>query len=328
MHLNRRTLLSLTAAAIAAPGSTPAFAAPAPLQDGPPNEPKPVLQNIPKGRIETLPHLDPANQAEPRIRIWLPHGYDQSLARHQTLYMLDGQYVFEGDSEGMNSATDKRVAWLMASETIAPTLIIAIDNLGDERFLQYMPQAIYDRAERDEALKGLRATVDRERNRLGGKPLVSNDFVRFLETRLKPYVDAHYRTAPDRNHTAIFGASQAGVMAGAIFVEAQKSFGRAGCMSPNWAIYDERFLNHEALPGLWGKYFAQLGAANGRRIWLDHGSKMMDAGMLPHQKAIAGALTHLGWERGCNLQTRIYDTGHAFAQTAVQLDDMLAWLLG
>lgn len=43
----------------------------------------------------------------------------------------------------------------------------------------------------------------------------------------------------------------AGVMAGAIFVEAQHVFGRAACMSPNWAIYDERFLDYEQLLSLW-----------------------------------------------------------------------------
>ena len=47
--------------------------------------------------------------------------------------------------------------------------------------------------------------------------LVSDEFVRFLEVELKPFVDANYRTSGNRLDTAIFGASMAGVMAGAIF---------------------------------------------------------------------------------------------------------------
>jgi hypothetical protein len=48
----------------------------------------------------------------------------------------------------------------------------------------------------------------------------------------------------------------------------------------------------------------------------------------PHQINIAERLIELGWERGCNLQTRVYEgAGHAFAQTAVQMDEVLAWLL-
>ena len=82
----------------------------------------------------------------------------------------------------------------------------------------------------------------------------------------------------------------AGVMAGAIFVEAQQAFGRAACMSPNWPIYDKRMIDHPQLLSLWPAYFAQLGAPAGRKLWLDHGTKMMDAGMAPHQIMIARRL--------------------------------------
>jgi len=236
--------------------------------------------------------------------------------------MLDGQYAFAGDSDGTNFAADRRVAQLMAAGSIPPTLIVAIDNLGDGRFLQYMPQAIYDRAD-----SGVRSTVDREIARVGATSLVSAPFIRFLRTELRPHIDARYRTSRNRLDHAIFGASMAGVMAGAIFVEAQDAFGLAACMSPNWPIYDKRMLDHSGLASTWSSYFSQLGGPDGRRLWLDHGTEAMDAGMAPHQSAIARGLIELGWRRGCNLQTRVYQAGHAFAQSAVQMDEVLAWLL-
>ena len=198
----------------------------------------------------------------------------------------------------------------------------AIDNLEDNRFLQYMPQTIYDRSDRN-----VRAVIEREIQRVGATSLVSAQFIQFVATQLKPFVDTHYRTSAGPLDTAIFGASMAGVMAGAIFVEAQHSFGRGACMSPNWPIYNVRMIDHPNLPSLWATYFAQLGSPAGRRLWLDHGRKMMDAGMAPHQSAIVKRLTELGWRRGCNLQTRVYDAGHAYAETATQMDEMLAWLL-
>lgn len=301
MVIDRRMFLSLAAAATTAP----AFA----------------LDDAPLGRIETLGKFGPDDLAEPRIRVWLPPGYAESGRSYRTLYMLDRQFVFAGDSEGMNFAADRRVGRLMAAGSIEPTLIVAIDNLGNDRFLQYMPQTIYDRAE-----SGVRAVIEREIHRVGKTSLVSAQFIRFLETQLKPFIDAHYRTAPDRLDTAIFGASMAGVMSGAIFVEAQKTFGRGACMSPNWAIYDKRFIDHPQLPSVWSAYFAQLGKPEGRRLWLDHGTKMMDAGMVPYQSAIAESLTDLGWRRDRNLQARVYQAGHAFAQTATQMDEVLTWL--
>jgi hypothetical protein len=303
--IGRRTFVTLAAAAAAAPVFA-ALAAP----------------GAPKGRIETLGPFGSADHPEPRVRIWLPPGYEDGARAYRTLYMLDGQFVFERDSEGTNFAADRRVARLAAAGRVQPALIVAIDSLEAtaDRFRQYMPQTIYDQAE-----GGLRAALDRE---LAGRPLVSAQFLRFLTTELKPFVDAHYRTLAGRRHTAIAGASMAGPMAAAAFVEGQRAFGRAACISPQWPIYDERFIEHPQLLSIWPRYFARLGAPAGRRLWMDHGTRMMDAGMAPHQIGIARRLAQLGWRRGRDLEARVYwGAGHAFAQTAVQMDELLAWLL-
>lgn len=301
--ITRRTFVALASAAVAAPS---------------------LGKEAPQGRIETLGKFDASDKAEPRVRVWLPPSYDSNRPAHRALYMLDGQYAFAGDSDGMNFAADRRVARLTASSRIKPTIIVAIDNLEDDRFLQYMPQTIYDRSDGD-----LRASIERETGRTGmGKRLVSAQFIQYLTTRLKPYIDAHYRTSPDRLDTAIFGASMAGLMSGAIFVEAQQAFGLGACMSPNWPIYDVSMTDHPQLLSIWPAYFAQLGAPRGRKLWLDHGTKMMDAGMAPHQAGIARQLAKLGWSPSRNLKTRVYEgAGHAFADTAVQMDDVLTWLL-
>jgi hypothetical protein len=290
--------------AAAAAASAPAFAA----------------LGAPQGRIEELGPLGSGDHPEPRVRVWLPPGYEDRARAYRTLYMLDGQYVFAGDAEGANFAADRRVARLAAAGRIQPALIVAIDNLENDRFYQYMPQTIYDQSE-----GGLRAALDRE---LAGRPLVSAQFLRFLTTRLKPFIDVRYRTLAGRRDTAIVGASMAGVMAGAAFVEGQQTFGRAACISPQWPIYDERMIEHPQLLSIWPRYFARLGAPAGRRLWLDHGTRMIDAGMAPHQIGIARRLAALGWRRARDLQTRVYHgAGHAFAQTAVQMDELLAWLL-
>lgn len=259
-YITRRTFVASLSATVAAPPLGSRVASP--------------------GRIETLSKFDPFDRHEPRVRIWLPPAYENAKRSYPTLYMLDGQFAFSSDSDGVNFAADRRIARLAAARSIRPTLIVAIDNLEDKRFLQYMPQAIYDRAE-----IGVRQGVDREIARTGGQPLVSTEFLRYLTTRLKPLVDSRYQTAADRLDTAIFGASMAGVMAGAIFVEGQELFGRAACMSPNWPIYDQRMIDHPNLPALWADYFAQLGKPADRRLWLDHGTKNDGRG---HEAASSG----------------------------------------
>jgi hypothetical protein len=276
----------------------------------------------PRGRIETLGPVHPADSPGLRVRVWLPPGYENGARSYRTLYMLDGQFVFAGDSHGQNFGTDLRVARLAAARRIKPALIVAIDNAGApaDRFRQYMPQTIYDQAE-----GSLRAALDRE---LAGRPLLSAQFLRFLTQELKPFVDAHYRTLAGRLDTAIIGASMAGPMAAAAFVEGQQTFGRAACISPQWPLYDRRMIEHPQLLSIWPRYFARLGAPAGRRLWMDHGTRMMDAGMAPHQILIARRLAELGWRPGRDLETHVYQgAGHAFAETAVQMDALLAWLL-
>jgi hypothetical protein len=304
MPLNRRHFLALVSAAVAS---------------------RAAGQGVkPRGRIEVIDGIGFDNYPDARVRIWLPPGYDDGARSVPVLYMLDGQWAFESDSDGVNFATDRRVAQLAATRTIEPHLIVAIDNLRRDRFLQYMPETIYELAE-----GALREGIDLELARHDGRALQSSALLQFLTNRLKPFVDENYRTRPGRLDTAIFGASMAGVMAGAIFVEAQQVFGRGACMSPNWPIYDSHFVNYEQLLSIWPGYFGRLGAPEGRRLWLDHGTEMeLDAGIAPHQVNIADRLVEMGWERGCNLQTRVYQgAGHAFAQTAVQMDEVLAWLL-
>jgi len=191
MLIHRRMFLSLAAASAAVPAL--------------------AVDSAPQGRIETLAKVGRDGAPEPRIRVWLPPSYETAGRRYRTLYMLDGQFAFANDSEGTNFAADRRVARLAAVGSIEPTLIVAIDNLGDDRFLQYMPQTIYDRSE-----GALRAGIEREISRVGKKSLVSAQFIRFLQDTLKTYIETQYRTSSDRLDTAIFGASMAGVMAGAI----------------------------------------------------------------------------------------------------------------
>lgn len=298
--IDRRSLLALLAGAMAAPAL--------------------ARRGEPSGRVETVPVPGDAAAAVPRIRAWLPPGYDRDEQRYGVLYMADGQWALSGDGDGFTFAADRSLSRLAAAGRIRPTLIVAVDNRPEDRFRQYLPQAIYDQAR-----GSFRASLDRE---LAGRPPLSEPFLRFLVDELKPAIDRRYRTRPGRLDTAIFGASTAGLIAAAAFVEGQDAFGRAACISPQWPIYDLSMVDHPQLLTLWPGYFARLGAPAGRRLWLDHGTRMIDAGMGQHQRRIAQRLETLGWRPGTDLVARVYPgAGHAFADSAPQLDAVLAWLL-
>ena len=55
----------------------------------------------------------------------------------------------------------------------------------------------------------------------------------WLVNTLKPYVDANYRTMPDRNNTIIAGSSMGGLMAMYGVTAYNHVFQRAACLSPS-----------------------------------------------------------------------------------------------
>lgn len=146
-----------------------------------------------------------------RIAALLPHDYDSSDKPYPVLYLQDGQNLFDDYAPFGSWGVDKKLA-VMAERGTHELIIIAIDHAEEARIEEFTPSY---------------------RTRLGvgqGKKYVS-----FLADTLKPYVDRHFRTLPDREHTGIGGSSMGGLIS--IY---------AGLMYPN--IYSKLMIFS---PSLW-----------------------------------------------------------------------------
>lgn len=123
-----------------------------------------------------------------RIAALLPYDYDQTDKRYPVLYLQDGQNLFDDYAPYGSWGVDKQLA-LMAERATHEVIIIAIDHAEEERIEEFTPSY---------------------RTRLGvgqGKKYVS-----FLADTLKPYIDRHFRTLPEREHTGIGGSSMGGLI--------------------------------------------------------------------------------------------------------------------
>lgn len=267
----------------------------------------------------TQPEIKPLH-----VVIWLPPGYDRSNERYPVVYMHDGQNVFFPARSAFNKvwAADKSALRLIAAKTVRPFIIVAIDNPLGARYRQYFPQAVYDAAPPD-----VRAVFD-----AGAKGAITGDaYLRFLVRDLKPLIDRSYRTRPDAAHTAIVGSSMGGLISCYAFVQYPRTFGRAACVSTHWllAMPDELPKGANVL-GLWESFLsARLGKPAGRKLWMDHGTRTLDANYGPWQDAIDARLVKLGWKKGRDFESRTYPgAAHEENAWAARLDDMLGWLLG
>jgi alpha-amylase len=95
-------------------------------------------------------------------------------------------------------------------------IVVAVDNGTARRFDEYSPWL---------------------NQKYGGGQ--GDAYVNFLVQTLKPYVDAHYRTLPDRLHTGVAGSSMGGLISLYAALKYPDVFGRVGVFSPSFWVAPE-----------------------------------------------------------------------------------------
>lgn len=215
---------------------------------------------------------------ERRAYIYLPESYETQTDRYYpVMYMFDGHNVFFDEDATFGKS------WGMAKfmdESRKELIIVGIEcnHEGNCRLQEYSP-------------------VTFENSTLGKIKGRGNTYMNWLTKTMKPYIDAHYRTLPDRKNTIICGSSMGGLMALYGACVYNHVFQRAACLSPS----------------LWvapGKVLEMVARAHIRRdtcIYMDYGSEEMF-----NHAANAEAListSHLLLTKRVNLALRIVPGG-------------------
>jgi predicted alpha/beta superfamily hydrolase len=148
------------------------------------------------------------------LRLRLPRDYATGgERRYPVIYMHDGQNLFDNATSGFGEwQVDETLDALSASHGFE-AIVVGIDSVAELRRRELTP---YDYAP-------------------WGKS-EGEAYLAFVVGTVKPYIDAHYRTLPDRSHTAIFGSSLGGLMSHYAMHRYPEVFARAGVFSPAyWA---------------------------------------------------------------------------------------------
>lgn len=276
-----------------------------------------------QGQLLQFEHVSATGLPEQRLTIWLPPGYDRLKRRYGVVYMHDGHNLFEPKYSIFNKiwAADKAMLAAMR-RGVQPHIIVGIWAPGNDRRRQYLPNDIYRATDGE-----LRAQLDK----LAAGPVVSDAYLAWLAGPLKNWVDGKFRTLPGRNHTAIAGSSMGGLISCYAFLRYPATFGRAACVSSHWpaAIPGEVGATNPELAALWDQWFAaRLGAPDGRRLWLDHGTATLDAHYAPYQQVVDRRIAATGWKRGRDWQSKVYPGAeHEENAWAARLPEIFGWLL-
>lgn len=153
-----------------------------------------------------------------RVWLYLPPDYATTTKTYPVIYMLDGQNVFDNATSFAGEwGIDETLDSLHAKGDWG-AIVAAVDHGGARRFDEYSPWI--------NAKHG------------GGD---GDEYVDFLANTLKPWVDQHYRTRPDRLNTAVMGSSMGGLISLYAMLRDPHVFGRAGVFSPAFWVAPESY---------------------------------------------------------------------------------------
>lgn len=268
----------------------------------------PAHAGVSAGRLIDLGIVESAHADPRRVQIWLPSGYRENGPKHAVLYMHDGQNLFDKASAGygMEWEVDEHLDRLIRAGKVRPTIVVGIWNTP-KRLQEYVPS---------KAFSHLPDSYQAKVSALyGGAPL-SDGYLKFLVTELKPLIDRRFNVRSDRENTMIMGSSMGALISLYAVSEYSRVFGGAGMVSTHWPL----FINpegksvseqeYEVVSSAFERYLAPaLPDPRTHRLYFDHGSETLDAIYWRYQQRVDAVVGRRGYVRGRNWLSRNFP-GH------------------
>lgn len=258
--------------------------------------------------------VDPRN-----VDVWLPDGYSSSK-KYDVLYMHDGQMLFDSVTTWNKQewGVDDVAGSLIRSKKIRDVIIVAIWNTPKRR-VEYYPAKAFD------LLAANWQDTLRKDAEYKGRP-VSDDYLRFIVSELKPFIDSNYSIHKDRAHTFIAGSSMGGLISLYAICEYPEVFGGAACLSTHWPGTVKR--NEPAIAvGFMDYMNKRLPDPAQHRIYFDLGDQTLDSWYLPYQ-LLADAVMKAKGFTDRNWITRVFPgADHSEKSWHARLHEPLLFLL-
>lgn len=221
------------------------------------------------------------------VEIYLPPGYAED-EKYPVMYMHDGQNVFNPETSytkvewGVDNALDT----MIVNESVKPVIVVAVWNTS-YRINEYAPEKcipVESYQDNPQIMSFLQDTT-----------IFSDNYLKFIVSELKPFIDANYNTLDDMQHTYIMGSSMGGLISAYAMKEYPETFSKAGCLSTHWptanGIVVDCLINSMPDPKTHSIYF-------------DFGSLGYDSLYMPFQQRADSLLQLKGYEKGVNWETR------------------------
>jgi len=252
------------------------------------------LPQVVSGSIQRIENFQSIFVGARNVDIWLPEGY-RKTKKYAVLYMHDGQMLFDATTTWNLQSwdADDVAAKLMQEGKVRNFIIVGIWNIGKTRHSDYFPQKPFESLspeQQDFISKQLQPVGQANE---GFQP-ASDNYLKFLVTELKPFIDKKYAVFTDRKHTFIAGSSMGGLISMYAICEYPNVFGGAACMSTHWpGIFS---MENNPIPDTFVEYLKKnLPDPKNHKIYFDYGDQTLDAMYPPLQKKVDEVMKKRGF---------------------------------
>jgi len=163
-------------------------------------------------RFSTFELEAPQLKCSKTIFIYLPKGYEVSGTTYPVLYMHDAQNLFD---KALSFAGEWEVDEIL-DRLEFPLIIVGIAH-GNEKRLEELTPFPHEK--------------------YGGGN--ADAYLDFVTKTLKPHIDKHFRTKPEKENTGMMGSSLGGLVSFYAPIRHPEVFGKVGVFSPSFWISDD-----------------------------------------------------------------------------------------
>ena len=209
--------------------------------------------------------------------------------------MHDGQMLFDSTTTWNHQSwdVDNVATKLLQGHKVQDFIVVGVSNGGKTRHADYFPQKPFESLTQDQKDFVTKQLQGAGRTTEAFIP-VSDNYLKFLVTELKPFIDKKYPVHKDRSHTFIAGSSMGGLISMYAICEYPKIFGGAACMSTHWpGIFS---MEGNPVPDAFVNYMKKnLPDPKSHKIYFDYGDQTLDAMYPPLQKKVDDVLKDQGY---------------------------------
>jgi predicted alpha/beta superfamily hydrolase len=194
------------------------------------------------GTVKVLRGVRSAQLGNTRdILVYLPPSYPTANRTYPTLYMHDGQNLFDAATSFAGEWRVDEALERLATEGIE-AIVVGVPNTGVNRLQEYSP--FHDA-------------------RFGGGR--ADDYLKFIVDTVKPLVEEAFRTTGEREGTGTIGSSMGGMISLYAFFERPEVFGLVGAVSPSVGFARGALLEYLARARfVGGRIYVDVGTQEGR----------------------------------------------------------------